>query len=92
MSLLNSKSVCSTRFESPLGGFFDLCTGKNPPPFAQKDSDLEYLHFQMPIVKAQKAEKISTEQLVGETMEIVAEMLDIIVSRTGMDANDRGMG
>ena len=44
----------------------------------------------MPIVKAQKAEKISTEQLVGETMDIVAEMLDIIVSRTGMDTNDRG--
>ena len=44
----------------------------------------------MPIVKARKAEKISTEQLVGETMDIVAEMLDIIVSRTGMDTNDRG--
>ena len=45
----------------------------------------------MPILKAQKAEKISTDKLVGETMDIVTEMLDIIVSRTGMDTNYHGM-
>ena len=82
--------VCLTEFESVWVVLSTFTQGKNLPPAAQKDGDLDYLHFQMPIVKAQKAEKISTEQLVGETMDIVAEMLDIIVSRTGMDTNDRG--
>lgn len=41
-------------------------------------------------MKAPKAEKIPTDKLVGETLSIIDEMLNIISSRTGMDGNDRG--
>ena len=82
--------VCLTESESVWVVLSTFAQGKKPTSGCPKGWRFRLLHFQMPIVKAQKAEKISTEQLVGETMDIVAEMLDIIVSRTGMDTNDRG--
>lgn len=43
-------------------------------------------------MKTPKAEKIPTDKLVGETLSIIEEMLNIISARTGMDGNDRGTG
>lgn len=44
----------------------------------------------MPNSKSQRAEKISTDQLTDETLDVINEMLNIIVSRTQMGELDKG--
>ena len=44
----------------------------------------------MPYSKPHKAEKISTETLVDDTMNVIGEMLTIMVERINCDNNDMG--
>ena len=44
----------------------------------------------MPYSKPHKAEKISTETLVDDTMSVIGEMLTIMVERINCDNNDMG--
>ena len=47
--------------------------------------------FCMPYSKSQRAEKISTETLAAETLEVIHEMLNIMVERIRIDNNDMGI-
>lgn len=51
-------------------------------------SSLFKFDFHMPILKAYKAEKVSTETLAQKAVEVCREMLGIICDRTNRDGED----
>lgn len=52
--------------------------------------DFPEILLTMPNSKSQRAEKISTDQLTDETLDVINEMLNIIVSRTQVGELDKG--
>ena len=52
--------------------------------------DFPEILLTMPNSKSQRAEKISTDQLTDETLDVINEMLNIIVSRTQVRELDKG--
>ena len=67
----------SSRFQFPL-------SSTQIPTF----SSLFKFDFHMPILKAYKAEKVSTETLAQKAVEVCREMLGIICDRTNRDGED----
>lgn len=88
-------SVCChahhPRFE--FGAFETRTPQKNVAAFHQGVKSVGPKHqFKnaMPYSKPHKAEKISTETLVDDTMNVIGEMLTIMVERINCDNNDMG--